>query len=62
MTKYIIHDDQIKYIEDELAPIRDKIGAFKKDPLDFAWSVMEESSTHAKNILNLIAEIEKEKM
>ena len=58
--KYIITDDQIKYIEDELAPVRDKIGAFKLDPVAFAWGVMEESTEHAKNILTLLEEIKKQ--
>ena len=58
--KYTIHDDQIKYIREELEPIVKKTGPFKIDPQEFAWSVMESSTEHANNILKILEAIEKE--
>lgn len=58
--KYTITDDQIQYIRDELEEVKNKQGPFKIDKDEFAWSVMEASTTHAENVLNLLDTIEKQ--
>jgi len=51
-------DEQIKEIKEHLKQIRDKIGPFKVDAQQFAWSVMESSTEHAIAILEILARAE----
>ena len=41
-------------IKRRLVEIRDKIGPFKIDPHEFAWSVLESSTEHAVEILKIL--------
>lgn len=55
---YVITGDQIQVIRDELKEVVEKVGPYKMDQLNHAWSVMDSSTEHAKKVLALLDELE----
>ena len=49
-------EEEVKEVLERLLEVRDKIGPYKIDPTEFAWSVMETSSDHALWMLALLKE------
>ena len=52
---FVFTDEDYAEIEKRLTEIENKIGPFKIDQTEFAWSVMENSTENAKKIKEILA-------